>query len=217
MALLAAIFTRLLVWAIAAPVHELAHAVSAYRLGDPTAARAGRLTLNPLAHMDPIGTLLIAVAGFGWAKPVPVNPYNLRYGSRMGMLLVSLAGPLSNLVLAALFAIPVRLGLVGVSGGQYLGFLPYPSTFFFWAIYLNILLLFFNLLPIAPLDGFSVLLGLLPEDLAARFEQTRQWGMIILFALVLLGSFGGGPSILSLLLGPPVSALFGLLTGRYLL
>ena len=215
MAVVAAIFTRLLVWVIAAPVHELAHAFSAYRLGDTTAQREGRLTLNPLAHMEPIGTLFLAVAGFGWAKPVPVDPYYLRYGPRMGMLIVSLAGPLANLLLAILFAIPVRLGLVGLSSGQYLGFIPYPSTFFFWAIYLNILLLFFNLLPIAPLDGFAVLSGLLPPDLAYRFEQTRQWGMFILMGLVLLGSFGR-PPLLNLILDPPMSAVFYLLTGRSL-
>jgi Zn-dependent protease len=215
MAIVAAIFTRLLVWVIAAPVHELAHAFSAYRLGDATAQREGRLTLNPLAHMEPIGTLFLAVAGFGWAKPVPVNPTYLRYGPRLGMLIVSLAGPLANLLLAILFAIPVRLGLVGLSSGQYLGFIPYPSTFFFWAIYLNILLLFFNLLPIAPLDGFAVLAGLLPADLAYRFEQTRQWGMFILMGLVLLGSFGRLP-LLNLILDPPMNAVFYLLTGRSL-
>lgn len=215
MALVAAIFTRLLVWVIAAPVHELAHALSAYRLGDTTAKREGRLTLNPLAHMEPIGTLFVAVAGFGWAKPVPVDPYYLRYGPRTGMLIVSLAGPLANLLLAILFAIPVRLGLVGLSSGQYLGFIPYPSTFFFWAIYLNIVLLFFNLLPIAPLDGFAVLSGLLPADLAYRWEQTRQWGMFVLMGLVFL-SYAGGLSPLNLILDPPMHAVFYLLTGRSL-
>lgn len=215
MALVAQIFTRLLVWVVAAPVHELAHAWSASRLGDTTAEREGRLTLNPLAHMEPIGTLFLAVAGFGWAKPVPVNPYYLRYGPRTGMLIVSLAGPLANLLLAILFAIPVRLGLVELSSGQYLGFIPYPSTFLFWAIYLNILLLFFNLLPIAPLDGFAVLSGLLPADLAYRWEQTRQWGMFVLMGLVFLGYFTR-LSLLNLILDPPMKALFYVLTGTSL-
>jgi Zn-dependent protease len=200
---------------IAVTVHELAHALVADRLGDPTARRLGRITLNPLPHIDPLGALAFILAGFGWAKPVPVNPTYLRYGPRLGMLIVSLAGPLANLLLAILFAIPVRLGLVGLSSGQYLGFIPYPSTFFFWAIYLNILLLFFNLLPIAPLDGFAVLAGLLPADLAYRFEQTRQWGMFILMGLVLLGSFGRLP-LLNLILDPPMNAVFYLLTGRSL-
>ncbi len=214
MVLLAQIITRLLVWAIAAPVHELSHALSAYRLGDSTAARQGRLTLNPLAHMDPIGTLLIAVAGFGWAKPTPVNPYYLRFGPRLGMVIVSVAGPLSNLLLAAVFAIPVRLGWVHLADFGFIGLLPTPAAFIYTAIDLNLLLLFFNLLPIAPLDGFAVLSGLLPEDLAYRFEQTRQWGMLVLFALVFLGAYGGGQSLLGEIVGPPIGFLRHMLTGQ---
>ncbi|MFZ2361152.1 MAG: site-2 protease family protein [Anaerolineae bacterium] len=161
-------------------IHEFAHAWTAYRLGDSTAKDLGRLTLNPMKHLDVFGILLVLVVGFGWAKPVPVNPYNLRHGRR-DMAIVAVAGPLSNLAMAAAMAVVWRLA----NPGQLPQFAVYALFTFVW---LNIVLLFFNLLPIAPLDGFKVAVGLLPEQLASRFARTAQWGMFVLIALMLMGT-----------------------------
>ena len=161
-------------------VHEFAHAWTAYRLGDSTAKDLGRLTLNPMKHLDVFGILLVLVAGFGWAKPVPVNPYNLRHGRR-DMAIVAVAGPLSNLAMAVAVALVWRLA----DPGQMPQFVLYVL---FTLVWLNVVLLFFNLLPIAPLDGFKVALGLLPEHLANQLARTAQWGMLILIGLILLGT-----------------------------
>lgn len=204
---LAAIVARLLVWLIAAPVHEFAHAWSADRLGDGTPDRDGRLTLDPRAHIDPLGTLLVAAAGFGWARPVQVNPYYLRYGPRMGMLIVSLAGPLANLALAVLFALPVRLGLIELDASfGTRALVPTLGQLWFEAIWLNLLLMLFNLLPVAPLDGFKVMLGVLPEEMADQFARTEQWGIFILLLLVVSG-------VLAVVVGEPASRLLLLLIG----
>ncbi len=105
------LLAKIVILLVGFPIHELAHAWVAYRLGDNTAKNQGRLTLNPLKHLDPLGSLLLLVSVIGWAKPVPVNPYHLRYGPRVGHAIVSAAGPLSNLLMAALIAIPWRLGV----------------------------------------------------------------------------------------------------------
>ena len=170
---------RLITLAVAFTVHELAHAWVAVYLGDETPRRAGRLTLNPIAHLDPAGTLFFLLSGFGWAKPVPVNPYALR--RRDGMLWVSLAGPLSNLGLAllsgALYRLPlwpalVRQGLVE----------------FVW---LNLILLFFNLIPLPPLDGATVLAELAPrfwhEYLAPLQPYAPAIFLIVVFVLPMVG------------------------------
>lgn len=194
-------------------VHEFAHAWTAYRLGDSTAKDMGRLTLNPMKHLDVFGILLVLVAGFGWAKPVPVNPYNLRHGRR-DLAVVAVAGPLSNLAMAAIIAATWRL----VGGSALPEFVIYTLFIFVW---LNVVLMFFNLLPISPLDGFKVAVGWLPEPLASRYAQTAQWGMLILLGLVLLGTITAslgmprldilgtliiGPTrtVVSLLLGMPI-------------
>ncbi len=148
----------LLALVVSISFHEFAHAWSAYELGDSTARNNGRLTLNPVRHFDPIGALMIlfmAISGWGigWGKPVPVNPYNLRTNPRVGMGLTAAAGPFSNLVLATLFAIPLRLGVV-----------QYGSVFgeLLWVFVLtNVSLAVFNLIPLPPLDGFGVIQGLL--------------------------------------------------------
>lgn len=160
-------------------VHEFAHAWVANRLGDSTAKDLGRLTLNPLKHLDVLGTLMVLVAGFGWAKPVPVNPNNLRHG-RKDLALVAVVGPLSNLLMAVAVA-----ALWQLSGGSGSDLIQYFLLVF---VALNVSLLFFNLLPVSPLDGFKVALGWLPEALAGRFARTAQIGPLVLLGLIILGS-----------------------------
>jgi Zn-dependent protease len=191
-------------------VHEFAHAWAAYRLGDSTAKDMGRLTLNPLKHLDVFGILLVLVAGFGWAKPVPVNPYNLR-GGRRDLAIVAVAGPLSNLAMAAVAALVWR----SADLGQLPGFVVFALLTFIW---LNVVLMFFNLLPIAPLDGFKVAIGWLPEPLASRYAQTARWGMLILIGLILMGTITaslGLPrlDILGTLIIGPTRTVVGLLLG----
>lgn len=160
--------------------HEFSHALAARALGDRTAERAGRLTLNPRAHLDPIGSAMILLAGFGWAKPTPVNVMNTRHPMQ-SLALVALAGPASNLVIAALASIPLSLGLVAM-----LPFSDAVELFFVMVIQLNVLLAVFNFLPLAPLDGFKVVQGLLPRDLARSFGRLEAWGPGVLFLLIAL-------------------------------
>lgn len=196
---------------IAFPVHEFAHALTATMFGDDTPRLFGRLTLNPLAHLDFLGSLMLFVVGFGWAKPVPVNGYALERRAPSALMWVSLAGPFSNLVLAILGAIPFRLGLVSPMGASAQGgFLPTLEQFLLTFVYLNLALLFFNLLPLAPLDGEKILIYLLPDNLARSYEAIRPYGPMILLVLVMAGSFLG-VSILSGIIGPPVQFLFRLL------
>lgn len=163
---------------IAFTVHEFAHAWVAYLFGDPTAKNQGRLTLNPLAHLDPIGTLLIFIAGFGWAKPVPVNRFRLRR-SRMAGVLVSLAGPVSNLLLA----------LIGL-GAYYMGMTSFSQqswveTFFNVFVYLNVVLFIFNLLPLPPLDGYRIIEDLVPTSTRVKMSRYEPYGAIIFLIIVL--------------------------------
>lgn len=171
--------------------HEFSHAWAANELGDDTAAKQGRLTLNPLKHLDPMGTLLLLLVGFGWGKPTPVNPYRLKNGPLRGNMMVAAAGPLSNFVFAAIAALPFRFGLIdtiasfdnieNASGQEVVG------LFLFFIIYINILLGVFNLIPIHPLDGFKVVLGVLPGDLAPQFAKLSQWGPALLIGLIAIG------------------------------
>ncbi len=176
-------------------VHEAAHAWTADRLGDPTARQLGRVSLNPIVHIDPIGTLLLplvaAISGLpiiGWAKPVPVNISRLRH-HRRDFMIVAAAGPASNLLQAFLLAIPVHLLFGTGSDGLAVGI-------FALAVRINLLLAFFNLVPIPPLDGGNVLAGLLPESAAAVLDGLRQFGFILLYALMFTG-------VLSSLILPP--------------
>lgn len=164
-------------------VHEFSHAFSAYRLGDLTAKNQGRLTLNPKAHLDPLGTIMIVIAGFGWGRPTPVSPWNLRIGEKSGMAVVSIAGPISNVIVAFLAALPFRLGLLNGSQASTEIIAPFLGALITW----NLVLAAFNLLPIAPLDGFKVVLGLLPRDAALSFAKTERMGPMILMVLILSG------------------------------
>ena len=162
---------------IALPVHEYAHAAAAVALGDTTPYRQGRLTLNPLPHIDPMGAILIALVGFGWARPVQWNPANINIDRKLGSIIVSMAGPLSNLALAILAALLLRVS--GVSGGFF-------AQFVVFFVQINVLLFVFNLLPIPPLDGSHVLFALLPGDNYRLQMQLSQYGFLILMAVVFL-------------------------------
>lgn len=181
---------------VAFSVHEFSHALVAYRLGDSTAKNAGRLTLDPRRHLDVLGSIMVLAVGFGWAKPVPVNPYNLRNGPKAGMAIVAAAGPMSNLLLALLAAVPVKLGVIDPI--FYSAYLPNPTELLSFFIYLNVVLVFFNLLPIAPLDGFRVLAGFLPYPTATTFLKLEPFGPLILLLLIFLG----GPVFTGLIIGP---------------
>lgn len=188
------------------PIHELAHAWVAHRLGDDTAARQGRLTLNPLAHLDPMGSILLLVAGIGWAKPVPVNPYRLQFGPRVGHALVAAAGPVSNLLMAALVAIPWRFGVFDSAS-----FAVRSMVYTFATV--NVALFIFNLIPLAPLDGNSVLRGVVGERLARVLEPLRLYGPMILMGLFLLGYISPRLNIIGNLMRTGMDAVMRVLLG----
>ncbi len=159
--------------------HETAHGFVAYKLGDPTAKNQGRLTLNPLAHLDPIGALLMLVAGFGWAKPVPVTPFYSNGDRPKGMMLVSGAGPAVNLLLS------FTAYFIFVAGNGFAA-IPFLNMFLYYCITLNIYLAVFNLIPIPPLDGSKILAGFLPKATAYKYLNTvEQYGFLILMVLIL--------------------------------
>ncbi|MDN3017711.1 site-2 protease family protein [Paenibacillus sp. BSR1-1] len=165
--------------AVAFTVHEFAHAFVAYKFGDQTAKNQGRLTLNPLKHLDPIGTLLIFIAGFGWARPVPVNRFFFKK-PRLASILVSAAGPLSNLILAVIgFIVGYGLSRFGISTSEVI------NNFINIFINLNIVLFVFNLLPFPPLDGYRIIEDLAPNDVRAKMTQYEQYGSLIFLILVI--------------------------------
>jgi len=175
---------------IAITIHEFAHALTADKLGDPTPRSQNRVTLNPLAHLDPIGTIMLLLFGFGWGKPVNFDPHNLR-NPRTDIALISLAGPTSNILLATI------LGLTTT------------ATIFYPLIYINIVLAIFNLVPVFPLDGEKILSGLLPRNLSFEFQAVMQkYGTLILILLV-LPVFGSSPIIS--LISPIIDFIFSLL------
>jgi Zn-dependent protease len=189
-------------------VHECAHAWTAWRLGDDTARLLGRLTLNPLAHIDPIGTLLLPLMGvpFGWAKPVPVNPmrFTRRINMQMGMLLVSVAGPLSNMAMALLST--VILGLLYRFSPAWLHEHAALRAFLFMMIQLNVLLAVFNLFPVPPLDGSRVADALMPRSLRPLWNEFYRLGPVALAALIIV------PMLLRInLLSGPVSLVYSCL------
>lgn len=170
---------------VAATVHEYAHAHVAVRLGDPTPRAQGRLTLNPLAHLDPVGTLLILMAGFGWAKPVQINPANFR-DWRRDSIIVAAAGPLANVTLLFVLGIPYKLGLLETVpfGTSTLGSLLLVT------MQINAMLAVFNLIPIPPLDGSKILMGLLPPAQAVSYARLQPYGVLLLLLLVMTRSLG---------------------------
>jgi len=178
---------------LALTLHEYAHGYIAYRLGDPTARNAGRLTLNPLSHLDPIGTLAFFFIKFGWAKPVPVNPRYFQ-NPRQDMLWVALAGPVTNLLLAVASALVLKL-VIGIAS-----VIPYSSlleailvpfsNMLVASIWINLVLCIFNFLPIPPLDGGRIMTGLLPEHLARTYASFERYGFIVILILAFTGVLG---------------------------
>ena len=164
--------------AVSLSVHEFAHAWVSDKLGDPTAKHLGRVTLNPKAHIDPIGMLVLVVAGVGWGRPVPFNPLNLKYPKRDSAL-IALAGPASNFMLAIITAAVLKF----LNPGFQIGSVLYSLVFY------NLMLGVFNLMPFHPLDGFKIVGGLLPNNLALQWYQMQPYGIIILVAFIFTNSF----------------------------
>ena len=209
----------LLVIFISIDIHEFSHALAATWLGDDLPRYQGRLTLNPLAHLDPLGTLMIVMSslsgfGFGWGRPVQVNPVRLRHGPAVGMGIVAIAGPISNLILATLAALGFHLvNSLGLLSATWF-------SFFITFMSVNVGLALFNLIPIFPLDGFRVVLALLrlvrgrtALNIAYRLESTAAYGPM-LFLLLIFADQLLPISILGLLIGTPARLLISLLLGR---
>jgi Zn-dependent protease len=195
----------LLILFVSLPFHEFSHALAAYRLGDSTAKYMGRLTLNPLAHLDPFGALLILLVGFGWAKPTPYNPLNVR-GGKTGEVIIAVAGPISNLVLAIAAALPLRyIYATGMDVPEVV--VSALSTF----VMLNVILAVFNLIPIPPLDGSKLLYAAMNPQTERQWRPVlEQYGFIILFAALLLPVLPGGQTIVSFVfqkVGLPIANL----------
>jgi Zn-dependent protease len=205
--------------------HEFSHAFVADRLGDRTARNLGRVSLSPARHLDPAGSVFMLLAGFGWGKPVPVNPMRLRNGPQTGRAMVAAAGPISNIILAVLAGLPIQLGLVDWwnpltrpfsldqwSTGDYL------ALFLGAAIFFNLVLAVFNLLPVAPLDGFAVAVGILPRDLSTSIARLEQYGPLILMLLLLFPIVSRGEvSVLHEVMSPIINTLSQIIDGNDIL
>lgn len=186
--------------------HELAHGYVAWKLGDPTAKEEGRLTMNPLKHLDPFGVLAFLIMKIGWAKPVPVNPRYFR-NPQQGMLLTALAGPVANLILAVISAILVKvLGSIPVSSHLMYSLIKPMFDMMVASVWINVMLAVFNFLPIPPLDGSKVLMGILPPEQAMGYARLEPYGFLILLALFYMG-------IISKMIMPIVDFAFGMMVG----
>ena len=198
---------------LAVTMHEVAHGFIAERLGDPTARLLGRLTLNPIKHLDPIGTIALLVFGFGWARPVPVNSNNLR-SAKTDMIWVSLAGPSANLMLALFSALLLRL-IVYIAallpeGSGVLPMIQPIGLMAAFGLYINVILCLFNLLPIPPLDGGRVLMGVLPEKQSQMLRRVEPFGMLLIVFLIF------GTSIWSAAFGPAVHHVVSIMAGPHM-
>lgn len=190
---------------VAVTIHEFSHAFTSNILGDHTAKGMGRLTFNPISHLDPIGTLLFLTAGFGWGKPVPVNPAMIdKIAPRVGMPIISLAGPASNFISALVGALLLRNELIfSITNGQ-------SQNILVVFVYISIALMIINLLPLPPLDGYKVALGVLPTSLGTKLAQLERLGPLPLLALLLVEFIIPGMSIISVLIGGPLRLLTSL-------
>ena len=185
------LLSRAAVLLLLLPVHEYAHARVSYALGDPTAANDGRLDLNPLVHLDPVGSLLMLLVGIGWAKPVPINPRNFRNIVKDTML-VSFAGPATNFLLSIGFAVLLRLLIEFFPLGEWQGNTVWDFFFLMFqtGVVVNIGLGWLNLMPIPPLDGSKILWGVLPPKLGFQYMQLERYGFLVLILLLMTGALG---------------------------
>ena len=199
---------------VAVTIHEFSHAIVADQLGDFTARKLGRLTLKPSAHLDPMGSIIFLVAGFGWGKPVPVVQNNIKkLNPQIGLALISLVGPGSNFIFSLLLAILIRFELIPNSILN----IDLVASFIFILINVNILLCVFNLLPLPPLDGFKVILGILPSRFSNSLSQMERYGAIPLFGILILDMTFSSINIFGTLIGTPVGFTLELMldiTGR---
>ena len=211
-----ALFIGIIIIAIvvAVTIHEFSHAIVADQLGDLTARKLGRLTLKPSAHLDPMGSIIFLVAGFGWGKPVPVVQNNIKkLNPQIGLALISLVGPGSNFIFSLLLAILIRFELIPNSVLN----IDLVASFIFILINVNILLCVFNLLPLPPLDGFKVILGILPSRFSNSLSQMERYGAIPLFGILILDMTFNSINIFGTLIGTPVGFTLELMlniTGR---
>ena len=197
---------------IALTFHEFAHGYVAYRFGDPTAKNHGRLTLNPLAHLDPMGTIMIFIIHFGWAKPVPVDPRYLGNPKR-DMMWIAAAGPLMNMALALITGIVIRvfigLGLASNQSGEMATMI---FQMLYYSLYINLALAFFNLLPIPPLDGSKILAGFLPHRYTPTLYMIESKGPMVLFGIIMFGWITGF-HVLGVVIGPFINIFSSLFAG----
>ena len=196
---------------LALTFHEFTHAYVANRFGDDTAKRSGRLTMNPLAHLDPLGTIMIFIVHFGWAKPVPVNPYNLK-NPKQDMLWISAAGPLSNMLLALLSGLLLRFVNTMDIALQPNSVIEIFIIMIVLSLKINLALAIFNIIPIAPLDGSKILYGILPARFGKHMHLLERYGPIVLIGLIISSQFTGF-SILGQLIWPFVDFFSKLFAG----
>jgi Zn-dependent protease len=202
------IIATLVAFVLGITVHEFSHAWSALMLGDDTAERQGRVTLNPLSHLDPIGSigiLFLVIGGFGigWGRPVPINPSRLR-GRQRGVGMTAIAGPLSNVLLALIFVIPLRFGHLEAGSAAY--------VFLRQIVLINMLLASFNLIPIPPLDGHKILTGILPNFWTPYLAPLEKYGVVVLIVLIMFGSLS--TAILTPMYAPVYNLLSHLIVGH---
>lgn len=197
---------------LAIMMHEVSHGYMAERFGDPTARLLGRLNLNPFKHLDPIGSIAVFIFGFGWAKPVPVNPSNFRR-PRKDMIWVALAGPMTNLLLALFSALLLRIlgwfdPASSTDAGLFMQMLTPLKMMVAFSLYINVLLAVFNLLPVPPLDGGRILMGFVPDVYAAALSRLEPFGLILIVLLVFF------TNLWSVVLAPIINFLVLLMAGR---
>ena len=193
-------------------IHEFSHAILAYKFGDDTAKLEGRLTINPMKHLDPMGSIMLLVAGFGWGTPVPVNPFKVGKKRSRNLAIISLAGPISNLILGAILGTIFRMGLFSTDYSINSFPIVVILDLMITLIYVNVILAIFNLIPISPLDGSKILAAILPSKYTPYLIQLDRWGPPILLSVIVVDIFLN-IGILSTIISPIVLAIVKLFIG----